>query len=166
MWMVSWLKGRYSRSLSKVKESESEVTQSCPTLCDPMDCSLPGSSVHGIFQARVLEWVTISFSRGSSQPRDWTLVSRVAGRCFTVWATVKEGPINSGVPAWSHRVNTWGLLPMPSRSSVNTMPDAPITWWGRVCPYWARGQELKLDFCSFVIVNDQQQISKEKVPHL
>ena len=47
-------------------ESESEVPQSCPTLCDPMDYSLPGSSVHGIFQARVLEWVAISFSRGSS----------------------------------------------------------------------------------------------------
>ena len=45
----------------KVK-SESEVTQSCPTLCDPMDCSLPGSSAHGIFQARVLEWVAIAFS--------------------------------------------------------------------------------------------------------
>ena len=44
--------------------------KSCPTLCDPMECSLPGSSVHGIFQARVLEWVAISFSRGSSQPRD------------------------------------------------------------------------------------------------
>ena len=51
-------------------ESESEVAQSCPTLCDPMDCSPPGSSVHGIFQARVLEWVAISFSRGSSQPKD------------------------------------------------------------------------------------------------
>ena len=47
-------------------ESESEVAQSCPTLCDPMDCSLPGSSVHGIFQAIVLEWIAISFSRGSS----------------------------------------------------------------------------------------------------
>ena len=45
----------------KVK-SESEVTQLCPTLCDPMDCSLPGSSVHGIFQARVLEWGTTAFS--------------------------------------------------------------------------------------------------------
>ena len=43
-----------------------KVAQSCPTLCDPMDCSLPHSSVHGIFQARVLEWVAISFSRGSS----------------------------------------------------------------------------------------------------
>ena len=45
-----------------MQESESEVAQSCPTLCDPMDCSLPGSSVHGIFQARVLEWVAIAFS--------------------------------------------------------------------------------------------------------
>ena len=51
----------------------SEVAQLCPTVCDPMDCSLPGSSVHGILQARILEWVTISFSRGSSSwPRDRT----------------------------------------------------------------------------------------------
>ena len=63
-------------------ESESEVAQSCPTLCDPMDCSLPGSSVHGILQARVLEWVAISFSRGSSRPRDRTGVSRIPGRRF------------------------------------------------------------------------------------
>ena len=47
-------------------ESESEVAQLCPTLCDPMDCSLSGFSVHGILQERILEWVTISFSRGSS----------------------------------------------------------------------------------------------------
>ena len=52
-----------------------------------MDCSLPGSSVHGISQARILEWVAISFSRGFSQPRDQTWVSEIAGRCFTVWAT-------------------------------------------------------------------------------
>ena len=52
-----------------------------------MDCSPPGSSVHGIFQARVLEWGAISFSRGSSRPRDQTWVSRVADRRFTVWAT-------------------------------------------------------------------------------
>ena len=50
-------------------ESESEVAQLCPTLCNPMDCSLRGSSIHGILQARILEWVAISFSRGSSQPR-------------------------------------------------------------------------------------------------
>ena len=60
-------------------ESESEVAQSCPTLCDPMDCSLPGSSLHGILQARVLEWVAISSSRGSSQPRDQTRVSHIPG---------------------------------------------------------------------------------------
>ena len=65
----------------------SEVAQSCPTLSDPMDCSPPGSSVHGIFQARILEWVTISFSRRPSQPRDRTQVPRIAGRCFIVWAT-------------------------------------------------------------------------------
>ena len=68
-------------------ESESEVAQSCPTLCDPMDCSLPGFSVHRIFQARVLEWVAIAFSRGSSPPRDRTLVSHIVGRHFTLWAT-------------------------------------------------------------------------------
>ena len=61
----------------------SEVTQSCPTLCDPMDCSPPGFSVHVILQARILEWVAISFSRGSSQPRDRTWVSCTAGRFFT-----------------------------------------------------------------------------------
>ena len=53
--------------------------------CDPMDSSPPGS-VHGILQARILEWVAISFSRGSSQPRDWTWVSYISGRFFTVWA--------------------------------------------------------------------------------
>ena len=51
-------------------EAGSEVVQSCPTLCDPIDCSLPGSSIHGIFQARILEWVAISFPRRSSQPRE------------------------------------------------------------------------------------------------
>ena len=61
--------------------------KSCLTLCDFMDCSPPGSSVHGILQARILERVAISFSRGSSQPRDWTWVSCIAGRIFTDWAT-------------------------------------------------------------------------------
>ena len=63
------------------------VAQSCLTLCDPMDYSPPGSSVHGIFQARVLEWVAIFFSRGSSQPRDRTWVSHIVSRRFTHWAT-------------------------------------------------------------------------------
>ena len=55
------------------------ITKLYPTLCDPMDCSPPGSSVHGILQARILEWVVISFSRGSSQHRDQTWVSCIAG---------------------------------------------------------------------------------------
>ena len=65
----------------------SEVAQSCLTLCDPMDCSSTGSSVHRILQARILEWVAISFSRGSSQPRDRTQGCCIAGRCFNLWAT-------------------------------------------------------------------------------
>ena len=63
----------------------SEVTQSCLTLCDPVDCSPPDSYILGILQARILEWAAISFSRGSSWPRDWTQVSCITGRCFTVW---------------------------------------------------------------------------------
>ena len=74
-------------NINHIHNIMSEVAQSCPTLCDPMDYSLPGSSVHGIFQAIVLEWIAISFSRGSSQPRDWTQVSRIVDRCFTIWAT-------------------------------------------------------------------------------
>jgi len=61
-----------------------QLLQLCLTLCNPMDCSL---SVYGMLQARILEWVAISFSRGSSQPRDQTWVSLIAGRFFTVWAT-------------------------------------------------------------------------------
>ena len=71
----------------KKEKKESEITQLCPTLCHPMDCSLPGSSVYRIFQARILEWVSISFSRRSSWSMDWTWVSCIVGRCFTVWAT-------------------------------------------------------------------------------
>ena len=60
------------------------IAQSCPTLCNVMDCSLPGSSVHGTLQARILEWVAIPSSRGSSQPRDRTQVTSIAGRFFTI----------------------------------------------------------------------------------
>ena len=65
-----------------------------PTLCYPVACSppAPGSSVHGLLQARILEWIAIFFSRGSSQPRNWTQVSRIAGRFFTSWTT-GEAPL-------------------------------------------------------------------------
>ena len=68
---------------TKVITASVLATQSYPTLCDPVDCSPPGSSVRGILQARILEWVAISFSRGSSQPRDRTWVCYIAGRLFT-----------------------------------------------------------------------------------
>ena len=68
------------------------VTQLCLTLRDPMDCSPPHSSVHGILQARRLKWVAIPFSRGSSWPRDWTWVSHIAGTFFTV--------SHQGSPSW------------------------------------------------------------------
>ena len=67
--------------------------QSCLTLCDTVDCNPPGSSVHGILRAGILEWAAFSFSRGSSQPRDGAQVSRVAGRCFTIWATREVQPL-------------------------------------------------------------------------
>ena len=63
------------------------VAQWYPTVCNPMDCSLPGSSIHGILQARILEWVTIPFFRGSSWPRDWIHVSWTASSFFTFWTT-------------------------------------------------------------------------------
>ena len=65
------------------------VTQSCPTLCNPMDCSPPGSSVHGILQARILEWVAIPFPRVPSQPRDQTQCSCIAGG-FLAIRTMRE----------------------------------------------------------------------------
>ena len=83
------------------------VSKSCPTLCNPMDYSPPGSSVHGIFQARILESVVISFSRGSSPPRDWTWVSCIAGEKF-----VKIKYFNN---VWLRQLS----LSMPTSSSVS-----------------------------------------------
>ena len=78
---------RVGHDWSDLAKKESEVAQSFLTFWDPMDCSLPCSSIHGIFQARVLEWVAISFARGFSWPRDQTRVSHIVGRRFTIWAT-------------------------------------------------------------------------------
>ena len=81
------------------------VAQLYLTLRNPIDCSPPGSSVHGIFQARVLELESIPFSRGSSQPRDRNRVSRIAGRCFTIWAT-REALHQSRIKAKKHSRET------------------------------------------------------------
>ena len=90
---LSWIPS--SKWASSLKQKHflvewSEVTPLCLTLCDPMDCSPPGSSVHGDSQARTLEWAARPSSRGSPQPRDQTQVSYIAGRLFTNWATRKQ----------------------------------------------------------------------------
>ena len=110
-------------TIREIKESESQVTQSCLTLCDPMDCSLPGFSVHGIFQARILQWVAIFFSRrscsSSSWTRDWTQVSRIVGRRFTVWATrevLKGFPCSSAGKESACNEGDLGSLPGMGRS--------------------------------------------------
>ena len=84
------------------------VTHSSSTLLGPIDCSSVGSSVHGIFQVRILEWVAIPFSRGSSQPKDQSRVSWIAGRCFSIWAT-REG---------QSCIEKWALTTKWSRSGV------------------------------------------------
>ena len=93
--LAPWKKS-YDQPRQNIKKQKryfgdkSGVAQSCLTLCDPMDCSLPGSLVHGILQARILKWVAISFSRGSSQPGNRTWVSHIAGRCITIWDLLLE----------------------------------------------------------------------------
>ena len=92
---------------------EAKVAQSCLTLCDPMDCV-----VHGNLQARILEWVAVPFSRGSSQPRDWTQVSCIAGGFFTSWAT-----------GAAHHMHDTSIIDKP----VKTESKGLVTWgWGRV----------------------------------
>ena len=83
--------------------------------CNPMGCILPGSPVHGILQARILEWVAISFSRGSSQPRDQTQVSCIASRFFTIWATREYLFL---LTLWPHQPMV--TCPSPVLSSVSS----------------------------------------------
>ena len=89
-----------------------------PTPCDPMDCSHPGSSVHGILQARILERAAISSSRGSSRPRDWTHVSCITGEFFTHWATWEL--IDKSIPN-QHRL-------AKDTDKKYYEPSLPVTW--------------------------------------
>ena len=99
-------------ALSNVNMKWSEVTQLCPTLCDSMDCSLPGSSVHGIFQARVLEWVAISFSIAWK----WKVSLSHARLLATPWTVVYQAPPSMGFSRQEH----WSGVPWPSSSSIST----------------------------------------------
>ena len=89
---VSWNSCLYIENLKPAKESE--VSPSFPFLCGPKDYSLPGSSIPGNFQARILECVAISFSRGSSQSRDRTWVSCIVGRLLNAYATREALPLS------------------------------------------------------------------------
>ena len=88
------------------------VAQLCLTLCNPMDCSLPDSSVHRTFQTRILEWVATSFSKGFSWPRDQTWVSCIAGWLFTLWATEEAHLSQVAAVYWVHT-----LLKPPNKCS-------------------------------------------------
>ena len=116
--------------------SVSEVAQSCSTLCGPMDCSLPGSFVHRIFQARVLEWVAVSFPRGSSPPRDRTRGSHIAGRHFTIWATWET--LNNILSNWLY--NTY--------DSITRLTSGPSSMWQRISLHLKR---KSVQYVSFVI---------------
>ena len=88
------------------------VAQYCLTFCDPMDCSPPGSSAQGTFQTRILVWVAISFSRGSSRPRDRSWVSHIAGRFFTA------EPPGKTYSLWGHEKSWTGLLEWPNNNNA------------------------------------------------
>ena len=120
------------------------VPHLCPTLCDPMDYIPPDSSVQGTFQARILEWVTISFSRGSSQPRDWTCIPCIGRQILCHWAT-REAQWDICRPVIQESwffffsfifffliINFWTLLPPPSPyhppgPSQRTSPKHPAS---------------------------------------
>ena len=93
-----------------------------------MDMSLPGSSVQGIFQARVLEWVAISFSKGSSQPKDQTQVSHIAGRHFTVWITREAFDIHKN--CFVKTVKVWGQS--MSTETCEMPVEFTLVGWTRV----------------------------------
>ena len=96
-----------------------KITQSCPTLWDPMDYT-----VHGIIQARILEWVAFPISRGSSQPRDWAQVSHIAGRFFTSWATREAKEYWSG-----QRIPSPEDLPNQDQTGVSCIASGFFTNW-------------------------------------
>ena len=119
VWEVKILSHKYylcenkvTKRLSIFMKSESEVVQLFPTLWDPMDCSLQGSSILVIFQARILEWVAFSFSRESSRPRDWTWVSHIASGRF--YHLTHQGSIFMTWTKWILRlgVGKCGLIPL------------------------------------------------------
>ena len=116
------------------------VAQLCPTLCDLMDCSLPGSSIHGILQARILEWVAIPLSRGSSSPRDWTRVSCTASRFLKVWAT-REALKFEILKVFK---SEWVAVPMKKLKSKLI--------WGKTTTFWPLSTHSSERFCMLIFL--------------
>ena len=116
--------------LSSERKKENEVAQSCPTLCDLVDCSPSFSSVRGILQARILEWVAIPFSRGSFRPRDQTWVFCIAGGFFTVWG-IREAPLPSCSLSLKKKKKPCCFWVIPSLPGNSTAVIA------KPCPAWA-----------------------------
>ena len=121
-----------------------KVSQSCLTLCHPMDCSLPGSSVHGILQARILEWVAFPISRGSSRPKDRTQVFCVTGRFFTMRAT-KEADV---IP--NNKKSHWEKDPMSLFAE---------SWKGGTC---TGKEKLNIAF----LINQRGRLKSVSVSHV
>ena len=108
------------------------IAQLCPTVCDPMDCSLPGSSVPGIFQAKVLEWVAISFSRGSSWPRDRTQVSLIVSKmlyCLNHQGSTKNNRICDRDHLWLKKQNKTKPHKILTLLSFPEKVCWPLVWW-------------------------------------
>ena len=126
----------------------SEVAQSYPTLCDPMDYSPPGSSIHGILQARKLEWVAISFSRGYSQPRDHTQVSHIAGRHFNLWVTREASPI--GDP---YKKTTTKWLSSSRRNMFSKKANHDGRKSSKMCKYMGKSRWIMITYI-FIIFYD------------
>ena len=115
--------------------SHCSVAQSCPTLCDPMNCSLPGSSVHGILQPRILEWVAISYSRGSSQP-EYLMSPALTGVFFTTSAPCKAhgywGMTTISL-RWGHEGGAFimGLVPLKEQTWELDLSLSPMCALGK-----------------------------------
>ena len=132
-----------------------KVAQSCPTLCDPMD-----HTVHGILQARILEWVVSPFSRGSSQPRNWTQVPCIAGRLFSSWAAGEAQEYWSGysIPSPVDLPNP-GFEPESPALQVDSLPhteslkDSSLCYINTTHTHWILSGSLKPVWVVLLIVH-------------
>ena len=164
-WKIPWTEKPDRLQSMGSQKSESEFVQSCPTLCDRMDCSLPHSSVHGIFQARVLEWVAISFSRGSSRPRDQTQDSHIVGRHFTIWATreVSQGSRIWEAPGKEAQDSSRG--DHLSRQIRFHSAECGRTWSLRFSSSASQSKFLGMNLTCYCITTFHQQIFNKRTTH-